>query len=186
MNFKRDLLLIDLEMTGLETSKHEIIQIGSLLLDRKTLREKQSYMTYVASKKWENRDPVSMKINGIQKADLIGAPSLMEVLGEFVSLYGYSSMITVWGGTLDTFFLKAAFEKCKLKYGYDYHVFNIWSLAYPILAKQNKLTATGKFSGFGVDQLLKKYKIKVDGKRHDALTDCRIEAEILRHIMKEL
>ena len=35
MNFKKDLLLIDLETTGLDAGKHEIIQIAAILLDKK-------------------------------------------------------------------------------------------------------------------------------------------------------
>ncbi len=186
MNFKNDLLLIDLEMTGLDISKNEIIQIGSILLDKETLEEKQSFMTYIKPKKWENRDPVSMKINGISKPILEDAPSLKEAITEFVNIYNTPAIITVWGGTLDSIFLQEAFSKVKIPYPYDYHIFNIWSFAFPILAKKNKLTNKKRFNGFSMDELQKKYKIKISGKRHDALFDCRLEAELLRHLINEI
>lgn len=186
MNFKHDLLLIDLEMTGLEISKHEIIQIASVLLDKQTLEEKQSFMTYVKPKKWANRDPESMKINGIKKETLETAPSLKEALLEFRNINSKPVILTVWGGTLDTIFLKAGYEKCKMEYPYDYHVFNVWSFAYPLLAKKNMLKSNNRFAGFSMDELVKKFRIKQNGKRHDALTDCRLEADVLRHLIKQV
>ena len=40
MNFYKDILLIDLETTGLDAGRHEIVQIAAVLLDKKTLKER--------------------------------------------------------------------------------------------------------------------------------------------------
>lgn len=186
MNFHKDLLVLDLEMTGLDPAKHEIIQIGAVLLDKKTLLEKQSFMTYIKPKKWQNRDSVSMKINNIDSKILKTAPDINSAIHEFDSLFNNGVILCVWGGIIDTVFLKKAYEKINLTYPFDYHVFNIWSLAFPYLALQNQLTDNQKYSGFSLDTLLKKFKIPSPESRHDALVDSRLAAEILRKIITKL
>ena len=56
MDFKKDLLLIDLETTGLEAGRHEIIQVAAVLLDKKTLKEKEAFSSYVKPVNWQRRD----------------------------------------------------------------------------------------------------------------------------------
>ena len=65
MDFKKDLLLIDIEATGLDPKRHEIIQLAGILLDKKTLKEKKSFNAYIRPRKWSVRDKASMKVNKI-------------------------------------------------------------------------------------------------------------------------
>src|SRR4051812_14401979 len=37
--FNKDILLLDIESTGTDVTKHEIIQLAAILLDKKTLKE---------------------------------------------------------------------------------------------------------------------------------------------------
>ncbi len=182
-SFKKDLLLVDLEMTGLDVSKHEIIQVSAILLDKKTLQEKAFFNAYAKSQKWKNRDLESMKINGIRKEWLDNAPSLKEVLKQFNSKFNHKDVIfAYYGGPLDVDFLRAAYKSAGLKWEFDYHYFNLWAFFYGLLASKNLLKNSKKFTGFSIEDLMKKYKIK-SSKRHDGLEDCRIEAEILRKII---
>lgn len=186
MKFAKDILLIDLETTGLDSTKHEIIQLAVIVLDKSTLKEKVQYSSFVKPNKWSNRDPESMAINKIDYSQVKSAPSLKQVLSELTNLTDGNVILANWGGHLDSVFLQAAFRKTKLPYPFDYHVFNIWGLAFSYLAKHNLLKNSNKFTGFSLDDLSKRFKIKDTGTRHDALTDCRIEAEVLRKIMKEI
>ncbi len=186
MDFKKDLLLIDLETTGLDAQKHEIIQIGAVLLDRKTLKEKEVFSSYSKPAKWKKRDPESMKINGITWENLKGAPSLKEVLGRFSGLCRPENVVlSYYGGPLDMDFLREAYKKAGLKWQFDYHYFNLWAVFYAFLASKNKLRNSKKFTGFSLDDFMKEFKIKSNS-RHDALEDCRIEAEVLRRIVQNL
>lgn len=186
MNFYKDLLVIDLEMTGLDPMKHEIIQIGAVLLDKISLQEKQSFMTYIRPTKWRNRDNQSMKINNIEKELLNTAPSLKEAILEFNQLFNKPVIICVWGGILDAIFLQKAYTKCHIPYSFDYHVFNIWSLAYPFMAIKNQLKDSTRHAGFSLDGLLKTLKVPIPLHRHDALVDCRLAAEALRQLVNKL
>ncbi len=184
-NFKKDLLLIDLEMTGLNVEKHEIIQIAAVLLDKKTLKEKLAFNAFAKSIRWQNRDPESMKVNGIKKEWVKNAPVLSVVLKAFHKKFKPKNVIlSNYGGPMDMDFLRKAYAENKIKWEFDYHYFNLWCYFYGVLASKNLLNNKKKFTGFSLDDLVKKFKIKDLGSRHDALTDCRIEAEVLRRMVK--
>ncbi len=187
MDFKKDLLIIDTELTGLDAEKHEIIQLAGVLLDRKTLKEKACFDSYVRPVKWSNRDPEAMKVNKLAFPLLKNAPSLKQVIRGFVKKFHARQVLLVaYVGWIDKRFLLKAFEKTKTKWAYDYHYFDIWSLAFAGLAKKNQLKNRKEFAGFDMEDLLKRYKIKIPGTHHDALFDCRAEAEILRQALKRI
>lgn len=179
-------MLIDLEMTGLDASKQEIIQLAAVLLDRKTLREKKSMETYVRPRAWKKRDLESMNVNKIVWEQVKDAPTLAEALEEFERLFNPREVIlSYYGGPVDMDFLRVAYKKINKPFTFDYHYFNIWGLFYTYLAIKNKLNNSKKFSGFSLEYLMKIFKLKSE-KRHDALEDCRIEAEIFRRIVNDL
>lgn len=185
-NFKKDLLLIDLEATGLDAARHEIIQIAAILLDKKTLKEKEVFSSYVKPSKWAGRDLESMKVNGIALAQLKGAPDLKKVLGSFNKLFNPKTVIlSYYGGLLDMDFLRAAYKKIGLMWEFDYHYLNLWGVFYSFLAAKNRLNNKKKFAGFSLEDLMKRFKIKSKS-RHDALEDCRIEAEVLRRVVSSI
>jgi DNA polymerase III subunit epsilon len=183
MNFKKDILLIDLETTGLDASKQEIIQLAAVLLDKKTLKEKEVFDTYVRPSAWTKRNPESMKINGIAWEQVKDAPTLKKVLEDFHQLFGTDVVLAYYGGPVDMDFLRAAYKKIGKKFLFDYHYFNLWPVFFTYLAVRNKLKNSKKFTGFTLEDFMKEFKLTSDN-RHDALEDCRIEAEILRRVLK--
>lgn len=181
---KKDLLLIDIECTGLDVNQHEIIQIAALLLDKKTLREKKRFESYIKPKKWAKRSKAAMAVNHIKWSQLKNAPSLKAAITQFSKLFGKDVTIGYYGGMLDIPFLNAAYRKSGLKYPFDYHPLDLWALFYIFMAEKKKLTNRSRFHGFALEDLAKHFKIKVLAGRHTALTDCLVEAEVLRRVMK--
>ena len=98
MDFKKDILLIDLETTGLDASLQEIIQLGAILLDRKTLKEKKSFSTYVKPTKWKHRNLESMEVNKIRWEQVKDAPSLKKAVENFELLFGTDVVLAYYGG----------------------------------------------------------------------------------------
>lgn len=186
MNFKKDLLLVDLETTGLDSDRHEIIQIAAVLLDKKTLKEKKVFSSYIRPRNWKRRDLASMKVNKISLSQVKNAPGLKEVLKKFKRIFGKNIILSYYVGVLDINFLLESFTKSRLLYPFDYHTFNIWGLFFSFLAKKNQLKSKKDFAGFGLESLIKYFKIKPKGNLHNALTDARVEAEILRKIVKKM
>lgn len=189
MNFKRDILLIDTEFSGFDLEKNELLQIAAVLLDKKTLKEKKHFNSYIRANKalWKYRNLESMAVNGITSEQLKNAPALKEVIKKFDRTFGHNVIQAFYVGYNDKRFLLDAYRKSKVKYQFDYHYFELWGLFYPYLAKKNQLNSKKDFAGFGLEYLIKKFKIKVDKNTlHDALVDCRVEAEVLRKVIKEM
>ena len=187
MDFKRDILLIDLEFSGFDLQKHEVLQIAAVLLDKKTLKEKKVFSSFVKPSKWKHRDPESMAVNKITFNTVKDAPTLKEAIKEFDRVFGHNVIQAAYVGFNDKRFLLDAYKKAGIKYKFDYHYFDLWALFYGYLASRNKLKSTKDFAGFGLEYLIKMFKIKINSNNlHDALVDCRVEAEVLRKVMKSL
>lgn len=182
--FNRDLLIVDIESTGVDLTKHELIQVGAILLDKKTLKEKKSFESFIKPKRWKDRDPEAMEVNQITWEELKDAPSLKTVLKKFEAKFGTNVIMANYGTIIDTAYLRFGYKESGMKYKYDYHVFDIWPLVYTYMAKHKLLTNRKRFSGFRLDDTAKHFKIKVADNRHTALADCRLEAEVLRKILK--
>ncbi len=186
MNFKRDILLIDTEFSGFDLQRHEILQLAAVLLDKKTLKEKKYFNSYVRPIRWQARDRKSMAVNKITLETVKGAPSLKQAVKLFDKTFGHNVIQAFYVGYNDKRFLMDAYKKSGIQWKFDYHYFDLWPLFYAFLAKKNRLKSRKDFAGFGLESLIRQFKIKLDGQRmHDALVDCRLEAEILRKIIKE-
>jgi DNA polymerase-3 subunit epsilon len=184
--FKKDLLVLDIESTGLDFRKHEIIQIAAVQLDRKTLKEKKRFESYIKPRRWSKRDPEAMAVNNITWDSLKEAPGMKTVLKKFQKTFGANITIAPYGTILDTLMLRVAYQECKMRYPFDYHVFDIWPLVYTYLAKKNLLKNKRRFAGFSLDDAARHFKITIPADRHTALTDVLVEAEVLRQIIKRL
>lgn len=185
--FKKDLLLFDLECTGLDVTKHEIIQIAAILLDKKTLKEKKSFTSYIKPKRWAKRDPEAMAVNNITWDQVKDAPSMEAVLKKFNRTFGSDVTPTMYGGNLDIVFFPAAYRSVKMKYPFTVqYTFNLWPLCYFYMAKTKQLKNPNKFAGFTLEDVGNSLKVSKAENRHEALADCKYEADILRGLAKAI
>jgi DNA polymerase III epsilon subunit-like protein len=184
--FKRDILLIDTEFSGFDLKKHDLLQIAAVLLDKKTLKEKKSFNSYIKPKHWKKRDLASMRINGITWDMVKDAEPLEKVIRQFNSVFPHDVIQAFYVGYNDKRILLNAYEQAKVPWPFDYHYLELWGLFCPFMAIKNKLTSRKDFAGFGLESMISMFNIKPEGQLHDALTDCRIEAEVFRRVMKEL
>lgn len=187
MNFKKDILLIDTEFSGFDLEKHEILQIAGVLLDKKTLKEKKVFSSFVRPARWQHRDHASMAVNKISHEMVKDAPALKDVLRLFEKTFGHNVIQAFYVGYNDKRFLMESYRRAKIKWQFDYHYFDLWALFYSHLALKNQLKSKKDFAGFGLEYLIKMFKIKIEKNQlHDALVDCRVEAEVLRKILANL
>lgn len=187
MNFKKDILLIDTEFTGFDLNKHELLQLAAVLLDKKTLKEKKHFNSFIrpTPTRWKQRETEAMNVNRITYDQIKDAPTLKEVIHDFDKTFGHNVIQAFYVGYNDKRFLMESYKRAGVKWQFDYHYFEIWALFYAYLAKHDKLK-TKDYAGFGMESLMKRFKIEIPTTLHDALTDCRCEAEVLRKIMREL
>lgn len=184
--FNKDLLLVDIEATGVDVNKHEMIQLAAILLDKKTLKVKKSFNQYIKPRKWKNRDPEAMQVCGITWEQVKNAPTLPVVLRKFNQAFGHNVILTNYGGNMDFVFLAECYRQAKMRYAFDYHTLNIWALAFLYTNKTKTLKNKKKFTGFGLEDIAHKLKVALPENRHDALADCELEAGVLRQLVKKL
>lgn len=184
--FNRDLLVLDIESTGTDVTKHEIIQLAAILLDKKTLKEKKSFNMFVKPKHWNRRSAEAMRVNNISWDQVKDAPDLKTVLKKFNRTFGKNLIPVTYGGNLDIIFLPAAYRSAGMKYPFEYHTFNMWPVCYTYMAMQNRLTNRQRFVGFILENIGDYLGVPRMDQRHDALVDCYYEADILRALLKAI
>ena len=151
----------------------EPTQIGAVLLDKETLEEKASYSSYI----WTDLHGQTSMVSGISQATLEGAPSQAEVGRAVFEKFGGKVLLSAWVATFDS----KHFEKLTRAAGldaksYDYHWLDVWPLAYTELLKRGyngSMKSEDIFREFGA----------APRDLHDALEDCRIQAEVLRRLV---
>jgi DNA polymerase III epsilon subunit-like protein len=185
-NFNKDILMLDIESTGLDVTKHEIIQLAAVLLDKKTLREKKRFNSYVKPQRWNLRSSEAMKVNGLTFEQLKNAPSLKTVLKKFDKTFGKDLIPATYGGNLDIVFLPAAYRSAKMKYPFEHHTFNMWPVCYVLMAQKKQFKNKQRFVGFTLENTGDYLGVKRLPGRHDALIDCLYQADVLRAVLKAL
>lgn len=176
--FSKDILLIDFETTGLDLDKALPIQLGAVLLDKKDLSEKASFLSYIhQDTSGMSREAAS--IHGITQKLLDNAPKQEEVIKKFLKKFGIDVYLASWNEMLDHVMLSKMLKSIgKDIYEHDYHYLDIWSLAYMHLVRLgrgNIIKSEPTFQYFGLPP--RQY--------HDALEDCRHTAEVLRRVYNE-
>ncbi|MFO0862544.1 MAG: 3'-5' exonuclease [Candidatus Saccharibacteria bacterium] len=176
MKFKKDILMIDFETTDGRPTYAKPIQLAAILLDKDTLKEKQDFSSYI----WQDlskADPRSLQIHGITQDNLKDAPDQKEVMQRFLDHFGTDIFLSCWTTLLDARMLEdmlAAIGKDFMTY--DYHILDVWAIAYTELVKQGKGNISNSVHTFA------EFGLPPRG-HHDALEDCRHAAEVLRKIM---
>ncbi|MEK7176865.1 MAG: exonuclease domain-containing protein [Patescibacteria group bacterium] len=169
MRFPKDILLIDFE--GLHVPK----QIGAILLDKNTLEEKDSFSSYIYA---NMVDKIEKLISGITQEMLEGALSQAEVGKIVFDKFGTDILIASFVADLDFRHFKTIISSAGIDPTlYDYHILDIWPLAYVHLLKGGY---TGKINS---EEIFQAFGAKPRG-LHDALEDCRITADVLRKIVQ--
>ena len=119
-----------------------------------------------------------MQTLGIPKENWMKAPTLKNALGSFKEYFPYSATIASHN-IMNVNFLTESFKRAGISYEYDYHILELWTLGYFYLSKQNiKKIPTAETIG--------SYFKLTKEKEHDALTNCRFNAEILRKLSRAI
>ena len=131
--FDRDILVFDVETTGVDPRVHQIVSIGALLLDRTTLAPVKSMSTLVQllPEAFAQADSKAMQIHGLTLSQLETAPAPAEVVTQFLETFGADFYFCGWNVCFDTQFLKALFNQAGRFQEFNnfrYHRLDLWSL----------------------------------------------------------
>lgn len=172
------LAFVDLETTGLDPSRHDILEIAVLRVDARSLEVLAQRDTLVAPERLEDAQPEALSVCGFSKAAWTNAVSLREALLAIAPLLE-GALIAGHNVGFDWAFLEAGFHRAGLTLPrVDYHRLDTASLAWP-------LVASGELSSLSLDGLAT--LLGIDRPRpHRALADARCALEVARRLAERM
>ncbi len=176
MKLIKDILIFQIETTGPDIERDNIIQLSGVLLDKDSLLEKNFFNSYVKVSFLDGTVQSHADHLGINFDELRKSPKITEVIKSFVNKFGYEPLLATQS-VPNYLFLKQAFKKTLTPFNYDKHLLDIWSLSYIYILhygiKKIPTLAT----------LATHFNLKL-GRANDALLRARLTAEIFRRIIK--
>ena len=188
MRFSTDIVIFDLE-ASCKTFNHNtiaesnIIEIGAVKLDKKTLEIKDKFSMLIKPKDYPI-SPEIAEITGITPEMVADRPYFKDAIFDFIAWYSKKnkSILASFGLYYDLPLLRKEFEANGLEYK-KYFVgggIDVKALAYYWLAKHNHST-----TGVTVEKMLDKMNIQIAFPLHRALNDAIATALIFQKIMWE-
>lgn len=178
MKFIKDILILDIETTGPDIEKDNIIQLAAVVLDKDNLLEKNFYNSYVRVSLLDGTISQHAALLGIPFETLRQSPKIYDVVKHLNNELGSKYLLSVHN--MDKLlFLRHAFKKTLVPWPYDNHVLELWTLGY-IYTLNYGIKKMPTFHTF-VDH----FRLKLRN-RADALERARLSAEIFRKIIKEI
>lgn len=172
----RDILLVDLETSGTDPEAHGIVQIGAIVLDQVTYAEHGSLSVFVRLAEHDALDAESVRISKIDErvSRSAFATELSSALEQLESFSNPADcFLAAWNGAFDLSFLRAAYRRAGRAWPWDYHFLELWSLAWISLPEVVNPSLERVSQTLGITTPI----------THDALADCRQEAEVLRRLV---
>lgn len=177
---KHNLAFVDIETTGFDKEKHEIIELGLVLVrqlgdDGKEFEVIGEYEYKIKPEHIETADPQSLKVNGYDEGQWIFASSLKDVMKVFAE-QTENAIFTAHNLTFDYSFIEEAFKKTGIENKMFYPKLDTISMAYA------KLHANQKVEKFRLQKLCEHFGIE-NSKAHTALADARALFEVYKCLM---
>lgn len=170
-NMSKPILVVDVETTGLDPAKDNVVQIAAYKLNGNTRLGDPPFVTYVRP---ETRiSDTAEAVHGLKLTDLREAPSISEAIRAFDAYAPPDAILCGHNIAFDAAFLKAAYTTAGIKFPFDYHFLDVWSVSFFLLETQRI-----KLDPHNLTALCDLYGIPRSHK-HDALEDVRATALIL-------
>lgn len=177
---KHNLAFVDIETTGLDRRKHEIIELGLVLV--KQLGEEGREFEVIGEYEYkikpehiETADPQSLKINGYDEGQWIFASSLADAMRDFAAKTK-DAIFVAHNITFDYPFIEEAMQKVGVEDQMFYPKIDTISLAYAKLHKNLKAEK------FRLQKLCEFFGVQ-NPKAHTALADAQTLFEVYKHLM---
>lgn len=171
---KNNLVFIDIETTGLNVSKHEIIEIGCILTTPK-LEVIEEFELKIKPERIEDADPTSLKINHYKEEewqDALPLEKAMKILSEKTKGF----IMVGQNVAFDSMFLEFNFSKLGIVNEMHYHKLDTISIAWAKLHREPDL------NHFSLREMCVRFGIKNEHS-HTALSDARATYELYKKLM---
>jgi len=128
----RPLAFTDVETTGLDETQHEIIEIGLVLADQRTLDVIAKMNVLVKPEHIERAEARALEVNGYDEEKWRDAGPLKDAMDVYAQMTR-NAMFIAHSVTHDWAFIKAAFRQTGVMNQMDYHRIDLWTVAYEAL-----------------------------------------------------
>lgn len=172
---KRPLAITDVETTGLDYQLHEIIEIGLIVADQKTLKVLDEWSVKIKPRKIKTAAEPALKVAGYNKLDWLKAVSLKEAM-EVYSKKTKNAIFLAQNSFFDWAFLSQAFKETGVEDHTDYHRVDLFTIGW---SKSRELGGLKKFT---LKEMCRYFNIEPEPTPHRALNGARKALEILRKL----
>lgn len=179
---KHNLAFIDLETTGFDPEKQDIIELGCIVAEQVPRPGKGADLKIISELELKIQplniaaaDPEALRINGYNSADWLFAVTLEQALNALNEKAKDCIMIGQ-NVTFDWQFLQAAYKKTGIKNAMHYHKLDIIPMAFAKHYHDEKLQY------FSLKNLADYFGLKNE-KAHTALADIRLTFEIYKKLV---
>ncbi len=177
ITFPKDILIIDFESSLGDSENTEPVQFGAVLLDKTTLQEKKSFVSFIKTD-LSLIPPTRLKEKGYVPGKINNSPVASDVARKFMEQFGKDFFISSWAAGLDRMLFRKLMSSAGIPHSeFDYHIYDLWPVAYTYLLQK------GYAGSWRSEEMFKEFGLSSRG-IHDALDDCRRAAQILREIIK--
>lgn len=126
---ERPIAITDCEMTGLDSSRHELIEIGLVLIDQPGLNIIDTFEVKIRPEHIETADPKALQVNGYTSESWQNAVSLKEAMEQY-GRKTQNAIFAAYNIAVDWSFIDLAFKKTGVSHSMDYHMIDIPSIAW--------------------------------------------------------
>ncbi len=172
---EHNLAFTDIETTGFEVLRHEIIEIGCVIATPE-LEVTGEFEFKIKPERLEEADPAALKINHYNEADWADALTLKDAIEVFSEKMKDCVMVGQ-NVSFDSGFLECAFAKLGIKNSMHYHKLDTMSMAWALLRERSGLNR------FSLRELCQHFGIKNE-RAHSALSDARATFEVYKKMME--
>lgn len=173
----RNIAITDLETTGLDPTKHEIIEIGLVLVKQPNLKIIDTLDIKVKPKHIQTADSKALKLNGYNKNDWANASILHKALKTYLQK-SKASIFCAQNISFDLPFIKTACKTTRLTFTLDYHCIDIPTLAWYFM--RNK-----EIEKLNLNKIAEFLGIKPEPDIHRAINGAMLAYEVLKKLVLE-
>lgn len=190
-NFKIPIVILDCEMSGLDTDKHQLIQIAALKCDPRTLKVLDTFDSFIGSEFGEDTieefgNPQSLQNSSFyrNKERIKYSPPPPNVINCFIKWLPADYILSGYNLDLDLKFIDAVLNSSKFR-----SISKVPSLSYKKIDLSHLVELYSSLHGTPADivsrrleDVCKSFKLKTSPS-HDALNDCIMGLELLKYFM---
>lgn len=124
--------MIDVETTGLDAQKHEIIEIGLVVFESEApFKILSTFNTKVKPEHPETGSVRAFEVNGYNEEEWKDAPTLAEALIEISKIDEVGgSIFAAYNATFDWSFTQEAYRKTEIPCPFSYHRLDLFTIAW--------------------------------------------------------